>query len=124
MQLLRLHMLRSRIFSVLIFLGLKTWATRLMTLTTEVFVAFFLFAAKFENWKERENVSSLLCVWFFFSSLLSPQLQKRKEREEQMEDVIQAYEKIHMEKNNLQRDLDKMVRGLAFILEVPAAYNS
>lgn len=39
-----------------------------------------------------------------------PQLQKRKEREEQLEDVIQAYEKIHMEKGNLQRDLDKMVR--------------
>uniref|UniRef100_A0A668SIK3 UBZ1-type domain-containing protein n=1 Tax=Oreochromis aureus TaxID=47969 RepID=A0A668SIK3_OREAU len=39
-------------------------------------------------------------------------LQKRKEREEQLEDVIKAYEKIHMEKNNLQRDLDKMVRGI------------
>lgn len=38
------------------------------------------------------------------------QLQKSKEREEQLEDVIQAYEKIHMEKTNLQRDLDKMVR--------------
>lgn len=37
------------------------------------------------------------------------QLQKSKEREEQLEDVIQAYEKIHMEKTNLQRDLDKMV---------------
>lgn len=24
--------------------------------------------------------------------------------------MIQAYEKIHMEKSNLQRDLDKMVR--------------
>ncbi|XP_019902498.2 TANK-binding kinase 1-binding protein 1 isoform X2 [Esox lucius] len=35
-------------------------------------------------------------------------LQKRKEREEQLEDVIQAYEKIHMEKSNLQRDLDTM----------------
>lgn len=45
-------------------------------------------------------------------SLFSLQLQKRKEREEQLEDVIQAYEKIHMEKNNLQRDLDKMVRHL------------
>ena len=43
-------------------------------------------------------------------SLVSLQLQKRKEREEQLEDVIQAYEKIHMEKSNLQRDLDKMVR--------------
>ena len=41
---------------------------------------------------------------------VSLQLQKRKEREEQLEDVIQAYEKIHMEKSNLQRDLDKMVR--------------
>lgn len=41
------------------------------------------------------------------------QLQKRKEREEQLEDVIQAYEKIHMEKSNLQRDLDKMVRQLS-----------
>lgn len=45
-------------------------------------------------------------------SLFSLQLQKRKEREEQLEDVIQAYEKIHMEKSNLQRDLDKMVRPL------------
>lgn len=43
------------------------------------------------------------------ASLLCLQLQKRKEREEQLEDVIQAYEKIHMEKSNLQRDLDKMV---------------
>lgn len=40
------------------------------------------------------------------------QLQKSKEREEQLEDVIQAYEKIHMEKSSLQRDLDKMVRAL------------
>lgn len=40
------------------------------------------------------------------------QLQKGKEREEQLEDVIQAYEKIHMEKTSLQRDLDKMVRAL------------
>ncbi|KAM4624256.1 TANK-binding kinase 1-binding protein 1 [Polymixia lowei] len=39
---------------------------------------------------------------------LTHELQKRKEREEQLEDVIQAYEKIHMEKSNLQRDLDKM----------------
>ncbi|KAM3859508.1 TANK-binding kinase 1-binding protein 1 [Diretmus argenteus] len=39
---------------------------------------------------------------------VSSDLQKRKEREEQLEDVIQAYEKIHMEKSNLQRDLDKM----------------
>lgn len=47
--------------------------------------------------------TNFLCV--------SSQLQKRKEREEQLEDVIQAYEKIHMEKSNLQRDLDKMVRA-------------
>ncbi|XP_061088248.1 TANK-binding kinase 1-binding protein 1 [Conger conger] len=39
---------------------------------------------------------------------LTHELQKSKEREEQLEDVIQAYEKIHMEKSNLQRDLDKM----------------
>lgn len=51
---------------------------------------------------------SFFCVFYFFSF----QLQKRKEREEQLEDVIQAYEKIHMEKNNLQRDLDKMVRDV------------
>ncbi|XP_054616885.1 TANK-binding kinase 1-binding protein 1 [Dunckerocampus dactyliophorus] len=41
-------------------------------------------------------------------NMLTHELQKRKEREEQLEDVIQAYEKIHMEKSNLQRDLDKM----------------
>ncbi|XP_067101536.1 LOW QUALITY PROTEIN: TANK-binding kinase 1-binding protein 1 [Osmerus mordax] len=39
---------------------------------------------------------------------LAHELQKRKEREEQLEDVIQAYEKIHMEKSTVQRDLDKM----------------
>lgn len=38
-----------------------------------------------------------------------PQLQKSKEREERLEEVIQAYEKIHLEKSNVQRDLDKMV---------------
>lgn len=38
------------------------------------------------------------------------QLQKSKEREERLEEVIQAYEKIHLEKSNVQRDLDKMVR--------------
>lgn len=38
------------------------------------------------------------------------QLQKSKEREERLEEVIQAYEKIHMEKSNVQRDLDKMVK--------------
>ncbi|XP_061561392.1 TANK-binding kinase 1-binding protein 1 isoform X3 [Phycodurus eques] len=41
-------------------------------------------------------------------NMLTHELQKRKEREQQLEDVIQAYEKIHMEKSNLQRDLDKM----------------
>ncbi|XP_028331506.1 TANK-binding kinase 1-binding protein 1 [Gouania willdenowi] len=41
-------------------------------------------------------------------NVLTHELQKGKEREEQLEDVIQAYEKIHMEKNNVQRDLDKM----------------
>ncbi|XP_071031657.1 TANK-binding kinase 1-binding protein 1-like isoform X2 [Oncorhynchus clarkii lewisi] len=39
---------------------------------------------------------------------LTQELQKSKEREERLEDVIQAYEKIHMEKSNVQRDLDKM----------------
>lgn len=37
------------------------------------------------------------------------QLQKSKDREERLEEVIQAYEKIHLEKSNVQRDLDKMV---------------
>ncbi|XP_077056839.1 TANK-binding kinase 1-binding protein 1 [Siphateles boraxobius] len=41
-------------------------------------------------------------------NMLTVELQKSKEREEQLEDVIQAYEKIHMEKSSLQRDLDKM----------------
>lgn len=55
------------------------------------------------------------CASFGLSCCVSVflQLQKRKEREEQLEDVIQAYEKIHMEKSNLQRDLDKMVRHLS-----------
>lgn len=44
-----------------------------------------------------------------FSSLALSQLQKSKEREERLEEVIQAYEKIHLEKSNVQRDLDKMV---------------
>lgn len=48
-------------------------------------------------------------------SLLCLQLQKRKEREEQLEDVIQAYEKIHMEKSTLQRDLDKMVSHVSAV---------
>ncbi|XP_016110431.1 TANK-binding kinase 1-binding protein 1-like, partial [Sinocyclocheilus grahami] len=45
-------------------------------------------------------------------NMLTLELQTSKEREEQLEDVIQAYEKIHMEKSSLQRDLDKMVRTL------------
>lgn len=48
------------------------------------------------------------------------QLQKSKEREERLEEVIQAYEKIHLEKSNVQRDLDKMV-GLRFVLAVMAS---
>lgn len=65
------------------------------------------------------------CVMFssIDSSCVSSQLQKRKEREEQLEDVIQAYEKIHMEKSNLQRDLDKMVRAAA-LLELSAETRS
>ncbi|XP_067333565.1 TANK-binding kinase 1-binding protein 1-like isoform X2 [Channa argus] len=39
---------------------------------------------------------------------LTQELQKGKEREERLEEVIQAYEKIHLEKSNVQRDLDKM----------------
>ncbi|XP_051905618.1 TANK-binding kinase 1-binding protein 1-like [Hippocampus zosterae] len=39
---------------------------------------------------------------------LTQELQKSKDREEELEDVIQAYEKIHLEKSNVQRDLDKM----------------
>uniref|UniRef100_UPI0037E8B819 TANK-binding kinase 1-binding protein 1-like n=1 Tax=Semicossyphus pulcher TaxID=241346 RepID=UPI0037E8B819 len=39
---------------------------------------------------------------------LTQELQKSKEREERLEEVIQAYEKIHLEKSNVQRDLDKM----------------
>ncbi|XP_034395852.1 TANK-binding kinase 1-binding protein 1-like [Cyclopterus lumpus] len=39
---------------------------------------------------------------------LTQELQKSKEREERLEEVIQAYEKIHSEKSNVQRDLDKM----------------
>lgn len=64
--------------------------------------AFFLPPPPLSLWSQR--LSFFLCV--------SLQLQKRKEREEQLEDVIQAYEKIHMEKSNLQRDLDKMVRDI------------
>ncbi|KAJ7987582.1 hypothetical protein DPEC_G00327970 [Dallia pectoralis] len=52
---------------------------------------------------QSENSSLQLRV-----NALAHELQKRKEREEQLEDVIQAYEKIHMEKSNLQRDLDTM----------------
>lgn len=43
--------------------------------------------------------------------LLLFQLQKSKEREERLEEVVQAYEKIHLEKSNVQRDLDKMVNA-------------
>ncbi|XP_056263989.1 TANK-binding kinase 1-binding protein 1-like [Pseudoliparis swirei] len=39
---------------------------------------------------------------------LTQELQKSKEREERLEEVVQAYEKIHLEKSNVQRDLDKM----------------
>ncbi|MGH0168186.1 UNVERIFIED_CONTAM: hypothetical protein FKN15_006286 [Acipenser sinensis] len=39
---------------------------------------------------------------------LQHELQNGKEREEHLEAVIQAYEKIHMERSNLQRDLDQM----------------
>lgn len=50
-------------------------------------------------------------MWRQWSKLdcLLYQLQKSKEREERLEEVIQAYEKIHLEKSNVQRDLDKMV---------------
>lgn len=64
--------------------------------------------------KKKENVcQAFFCFLsqpFYPSACLK--IQKRKEREEQLEDVIQAYEKIHMEKNNLQRDLNKMVRDV------------
>lgn len=69
------------------------------------------FFFSFSLWRslksEKEKHASPLSICFL---CVSSQLQKRKEREEQLEDVIQAYEKIHMEKSNLQRDLDKMVR--------------
>ncbi|XP_058508540.1 TANK-binding kinase 1-binding protein 1-like [Solea solea] len=39
---------------------------------------------------------------------LTQELQKSKEREGRLEEVIQAYEKIHLEKSSVQRDLDKM----------------
>uniref|UniRef100_A0A8C2I8Y3 TBK1 binding protein 1 n=1 Tax=Cyprinus carpio TaxID=7962 RepID=A0A8C2I8Y3_CYPCA len=59
-------------------------------------------------------------------NMLTLELQKSKEREEQLEDVIQAYEKIHMEKSSLQRDLDKMLAALTLPLikhsgQTPAA---
>jgi len=56
------------------------------------------------------------------------ELQKSKEREERLEEVVQAYEKIHLEKSNVQRDLDKMVnththtpspRCVALCVELP-----
>lgn len=51
------------------------------------------------------------------------QLQKSKEREERLEEVIQAYEKIHLEKSNVQRDLDKMVgfRFLPAVMEMASS---
>lgn len=58
----------------------------------------------------------------FLFLCISLQLQKRKEREEQLEDVIQAYEKIHMEKSNLQRDLDKMVRDIIQFIALCICY--
>lgn len=69
----------------------------------ETILLFFPREGAVKGWK---CVSALVSAAV---SLLCLQLQKRKEREEQLEDVIQAYEKIHMEKSNLQRDLDKMV---------------
>lgn len=78
---------------------------------------FFVAERKFDKGAKKVNVcqaffSLLPLLWSHLLVLcFSLQLQKRKEREEQLEDVIQAYEKIHMEKSNLQRDLDKMVRG-------------
>ncbi|XP_034046641.1 TANK-binding kinase 1-binding protein 1-like isoform X2 [Thalassophryne amazonica] len=39
---------------------------------------------------------------------LTQELQKSKEREERLAEVIEAYEKIHLEKSNVQRELDKM----------------
>lgn len=65
--------------------------------------------------KGRRNCTSNTFFFLLHFSLCKctpfPQLQKSKEREERLEDVIQAYEKIHMEKSNVQRDLDKMVRN-------------
>lgn len=78
------------------------------------FFSLSFFVRKFENWQRRRK--KYVKPFFFLPFLIFPrltfQLQKRKEREEQLEDVIQAYEKIHMEKSNLQRDLDKMVRDI------------
>ncbi|KAI4903560.1 hypothetical protein NFI96_022908 [Prochilodus magdalenae] len=41
-------------------------------------------------------------------SSLSQELQKSKAHEERLEEVIKAYEKIHLEKSNVQKELDKM----------------
>uniref|UniRef100_A0A8C9VZ52 TBK1 binding protein 1 n=1 Tax=Scleropages formosus TaxID=113540 RepID=A0A8C9VZ52_SCLFO len=64
---------------------------------------------------ERPSAEGWLCVRVCVVGVGG--LQKSKEREEQLEDVIQAYEKIHMEKSNLQRDLDKMVSDDAPLLK-------
>lgn len=72
----------------------------------------FLFSTPLLNRETARVLALVLALVSAAVSLFSLQLQKRKEREEQLEDVIQAYEKIHMEKSNLQRDLDKMVRPL------------
>lgn len=39
-----------------------------------------------------------------------PQLQKNKEQEEQLGEMIQAYEKLCVEKNDLETELGEMVR--------------
>lgn len=87
-----------------------TAAMRLRTLTMEPRA--FLFSTPLLNRETARVLALVLALVSAAVSLFSLQLQKRKEREEQLEDVIQAYEKIHMEKSNLQRDLDKMVRPL------------
>lgn len=67
-----------------------------------------MFSFTWETLRSRLITFKKFLLYFIVAS--GVQLQKSKEREEQLEDVIQAYEKIHMEKTNLQRDLDKMVR--------------
>lgn len=97
-------------------LELHRYATaemHLKTLTMETNLFFFPRKGAVRAWK---CVSALVSAAV---SVLCLQLQKRKEREEQLEDVIQAYEKIHMEKSNLQRDLDKMVRHVSVVHVAP-----